>query len=333
MSDEVWRLAAPARPRPVHREMRTGSPHQDSAPSAPSSATLDTSRAVLIIDGGSRADLGLARSLGFAGIPVHLLTSGRDSVTARSRYVTQTHAFPHWTASDDERVARIRAVAKSLRSRPMVLPSGDQALSFLSRRRADFADVIDHDLPDAHVVSNCLDKVRFARIAERLSPAGPARWSPRDPGYKAGPDGEVALVHVYVEPSGRTLGSFTGIAASARPPEAGVGIAITSRRNERLAALAVDIVARLHHSGFAILHFRRDPGSDAFRLIEINCRYGEWTELPSRSGCNFPVAAYATITGQAAPVLAQREGVRCWAFFALDDPAPFIWQLLTRKAR
>ena len=87
--------------------------------------------------------------------------------------------------------------------------------------------------------------------------------------------------------------------------------------------------------------------------------------MPSRCGCNFPVAAYATITGQPAPLLDQREGaswldvsrdfdafklyqktgawtwgqylrslasVRYWAFFAADDPAPFLWQLFRRSA-
>jgi predicted ATP-grasp superfamily ATP-dependent carboligase len=134
-----------------------------------------------------------------------------------------------------------------------------------------------------------------------------------------------------VNRSGRILGSFTGIEPDA-PPDGAAGTAVTSRWDERLAALAADIVGELQYSGFAILRFKRDAHQDAFRLIEINCRYGAWTELPSRCGCNFPVAAYATITGQSAPVLAQREGVRCRALFALDDPAPFFWQLLRRKA-
>jgi D-aspartate ligase len=432
MSDDGWMLAAPARAQPAVREIApsVSRARADVAPPAPSAVPLDTSRPVLIIDGGSRADLGLARSLGFAGIPVHLLTSGRASVTAQSRYVTQTHAFPHSSASDEERVARIRAVAKSLPARPVILPSGDRTLRFLSRCRADFADVADHDLPDERTVSNCLDKARFARIAERLALPVPKSWTPRDAEavrrmapqleypvfvkpmhgeaaaslpaairrkgkgwrvesadglvashdllarhgltqiivqeYIPGPDSELASVHVYVEPSGRVLGSFMGIKARVWPPDAGVGTAVTSRRNERLVALAVDIVGKLQYAGFAILQFKRDSRLDEFRLIEINCRYGTWTELPSRCGCNFPVAAYALITRQPVPALEQREGaswvdfsrdfaalatyrrtgawtwarylrslgsVRCWAFFARDDPAPFFWQLLRGAAK
>jgi len=335
MPDKAWMLSAPAWTQPVARESPGTAPRAqgEAARLAPSASQLDTTRPVLIIDGGSSADLGLVRSLGFAKIPVHLLTSGRASVTTQSRYVTQTHAFPHSGASDEECVARIRAVAKSLRLRPVILASGDWALQLLSRCRADVADVVDHDLHDAQTISNFSDKAQFARIAERLSRLALKGWTPSDREFVAGSDGEVVSVHVYVEPSGRILGSFTASEAKVSPPDAGVGTAVTSRRNEQLAALAVAIVNKLEYSGFAILQFQVDAHTDAFQLIEVNCRYGAWTELPSRCGCNFPVAAYATITEQPAPVLAQREGVRCWAFFALEDPAPFFWQMLQRKPR
>ncbi len=334
MSHKVWMLAAPARPQAVTREVSAASPRARQEPARPSlsESPLDTSRPVLIIDGGSRADLGLVRSLGFAGIPVHLLVSGRASVTTQSRYVKQTHAFPHARASDAECVARVRAVAKSLRARPIVLPSGDCALRFLSRCRADFADVLDHDLPDQRMVENCRDDACFAEITARLSLPVHSGTTPRDQNHIGGSGSEVASVHLYVEPSGRVLGLFTGVEVRASTPNASVGTAVTSLWNEELATLAVDIVRKLQYSGFAILHFRRDRVQDGFQLTEIDCRYGVWTELPSRCGCNFPVAAYASITGQSPRTLAQRDGVRCWAFFAVDDPAPFFWQLLRPNA-
>jgi predicted ATP-grasp superfamily ATP-dependent carboligase len=432
MFGDAWRMAAPAQSLPSAREPLAFVPRTADAGGrpAPLSPALDTSRPVLIFDGGSRADLGLVRSLGFAGIRVHLLTSGPASVTAQSRYVTQTHAFPHSSASDAERVARIRAVAKSLSARPVLLASGDRTVRFLSRCRDQFADVVDHDLPDERTVNNCLDKSRFARVAARLSLPVPQTWIPRNLAamqtlaprleypvfvkpihgdaaaslpheirrtgkgwqvksaaellasyrlfaqhgmtklviqeYVPGPDSELASVHMYVDASGRMVGSFTGMKARAWPPDAGVATAVTSRRNERLVTAAADIMRKMRYSGFAILQFKRDPRHDEYRLIEINCRYGTWTELPSRCGCNFPVAAYAAITKQPIPPIVQREGaswldfsrdfsaltsyrrtgawtwatylrslssVRCWAFFALDDPAPFFWQLLRRQAK
>jgi predicted ATP-grasp superfamily ATP-dependent carboligase len=292
---------------------------------------LDTSRPVLIVDSESRADLGLVRSLGFAGIPVHLLLSGRDSVAARSRYVTQTHAFPRTGASDEECVARIRAVARSLRSRPVVLASGDRTLEFLSARRAELADFVDHDLPDPSLIASCLDRERFAEIAARLSLA-PGKRNSLDGDMAGRSPCEVTSVHVYMEPAGRVLGLFTCVEPGERPWDPSGCSAVSSHWNERLATLAVDVVCKLRYSGFAVLRFAHDARHDCVRLIEINCRYGAWTELPSRAGCNFPVAAYATITRQSVPLLAQREDVRCWAYFATDDPAPFFWQLLRRSA-
>jgi predicted ATP-grasp superfamily ATP-dependent carboligase len=431
MRDDAWMMTAGAKPLPAVRETVPYIPRTSDGAIAPApQAHLDISRPVLVIDGGSRADLGLVRSLGFAGIRVHLLTTGRASVTAQSRYVTQTHAFPHSSAPDAERVARIRAVAKSLSARPVLLASGDRTLRFLSRCRDQIADVVDHDLPDDRTVANCLDKSRFARVAARLALPVPKTWIPRNLAtmqalaprleypvfvkpahgeaaanlppqvrragkgwqvksaaeliasyrlfarhgmteivvqeYIHGPDSELASVHVYVDPRGRVVGSFTGMKARAWPPDAGVGTAVTSRRNEQLISAATQIVGKMRYTGFAILQFKRDARKNEFRLIEINCRYGTWTELPSRCGCNFPVAAYAAITGQRVPVLSQQDGaswldfsrdfaaliayrrtgawtwaryfrslasVRCWAFFAIDDPAPFLWQLFKRQAK
>jgi predicted ATP-grasp superfamily ATP-dependent carboligase len=391
---------------------------------------LDTTRPVIVLDGGSRADLGLVRSLGMARIPVHLLTWQRSSVTGESRYVKQTHAFPQFGADDNERVARMRAIARSLPARPVVLASGDRALRFLSRCRGMFEDVIDHDLAPPRVIDSCLDKARFARLAEPLAFPVPASWSPssmsgalalcdtltyplfvkplrteratatgqgagvpgkgwqvRSPAalmercrlletsgvrrviiqeYVPGPDSGLVSVHVYVEPSGRVAGTFTGKKLRCCPPDAGIGTHVVSERDDALVATSIRILAQLAYTGFAILQYKQDARDGTMKLLEINCRYGTWTELPSRSGCNFPAAAYAAITRQRVPVLDQRDGmawldlardfeafasyrrngswgwrgylrsltgVRCWAFFAPDDPAPFFWQLWRRAAQ
>lgn len=415
------RIADVRRPSPAYQPDRRPLPD----PAAP----LDTSRPALVLDGGSRADLGLVRSLGRAGIPVHLLTWQRTSVTGESRYVRQTHAFLQFDADDEERVARLRAIARSLPARPVVLASGDRALRFLSRHRHAFEDVIDHDLAPMHVIDACLEKARFAKLATQLGLPVPRSWAPASiasaqvladeltyplfvkplreemsasappgpgaPGkgwqvtsatdlkdrcrwlefygvrrvliqeYIPGPDSGLVSVHVYVEPSGRVAGTFSGEKLRVWPPDAGVGTHVVSRRNEALITLATRMLVQLRYTGFAILQFKRDARDGTMKLLEINCRYGTWTELPSQAGCNFPVVAYAAITGQHLPPLAQREdvvwldlardvaafaacrraqagswstylrsltGARCWAFFATDDPMPFVWQLFRRGA-
>src|SRR2546425_10933606 len=67
----------------------------------------------------------------------------------------------------------------------------------------------------------------------------------------------------------------------------------------------------------ANVNLKFDPTRGAYRLFEINCRYSTWTELPTRCGCNFPLVAYAAITGQEPPSLHQREGTE-WLDFERD---------------
>ena len=170
-------------------------------------------------------------------------------------------------------------------------------------------------------------------------------------------------VHAYILPDGTVAGTFTGSKLRIYPPHAGVGAQVLSRRMPEPEALARRVLTALGYTGFAILQFKRDVRSGMYDLLEINCRYSTWTELPSRTGCNFPLAAYATLVGQSLPSLEQREGiswldlerdlrgmrtyratgewtwrayvqslttVRCWAYFAWDDPGPFFRKLLKR---
>src|SRR2546430_16376714 len=102
------------------------------------SPTLDTSRAVILLDGGSRLDLGIVRSLGLAGVPVHLLCADSRSITTTSRYVTAVHHFPPRDAPAEVCLARLRATARALSPRPVILPTGDRALQFLSAVRDGF---------------------------------------------------------------------------------------------------------------------------------------------------------------------------------------------------
>src|SRR5260370_42146478 len=84
--------------------------------------------------------------------------------------------------------------------------------------------------------------------------------------------------------------------------------------------LGLSVLRRLGYRGSAIVQFKRDARTGAMKMLEVNGRYSTWTELPSRSGCNFPVAAYASITGQRLPHLHQQDG-RAWLDFHRDRRA------------
>ena len=393
------------------------------------SPTLDTSRPVILLDGGSRLDLGIVRSLGLAGVPVHLLCADSRSITTTSRYVTAVHHFPPRHASAEERLAQLCTTARGLSPRPVILPTGDWALQFLSTQRDGFEDLADHDLPPAEVVDRCVRKDRFAHWAARAGVPVPPTLVPRDaadvraaaadlafpvfvkpwvhehwdglpPGivghvrgervdsaadlvrlfdrleghgngaqhavvqqFVPGTDREHVDVHAYIDRGGGVLGVFSARKLRIWPPHRGLGVLVLSERLPDAVGVALGTLHRLGVTGMANVNLKFDPTHRAYRVLEINCRYSTWTELPTRCGCNFPLAAYAAITGQAPPSQHQREGIewldfeRDWeamatyrrerewswlsyfgslvnvrhgAFFAWDDPAPFFSSLARR---
>jgi len=386
---------------------------------------LDRSRPAVVIDGGATGDIGVIRSLGLCGVPVVLLTSNLGSLAAASRYVSHCESFPPASAGDARRVSSLRQAVERLGARPVILATGDTALSFISRVRHQISEILDHDLPEEAVLESCMRKDRFALAARRLGlptpptlvptcasavcehagqldfpvfvkPLDRADWDRLPPGivtavkgmrvndaeslvrlfrdleahnahrsviqsYVPGRDRYHPSVHVYINREGRPLGAFSAQRARLWKPYAGMGCFVVSQRMPDLIRIAVESLLALDYTGFAIVQFKWDERRQQHLLLEINCRYSTWTELPSRSGCNFPIAAYATMTGQPPPDLVQKEGrawidlkrdlsslrtylrdgewglgsylwslarVRVCAYFALDDPGPFVEKIL-----
>lgn len=391
---------------------------------------LDISRPAIIIEDRDRCDLGVIRSLGFYGIPVHLLVPHARSIAGSSRYVTATHQIPPNDAPDSKRLRRIVEIADRLPDRPVALATGDRWLEFFSRHREELTQVLDLDLADHDTIQNCVEKDRFSHIAANLGlpipwsfapsrieeiqhcaetfpypvfvkPARHEDWSDLPAGvvkhlkgqridsaaelkslyarlvqhgamrtviqrFVQGADSGHVSVHAYVDPSGRLVGAFSGKKLRVWPPHRGIGSHAVSTRLPEVIQTATDIIAKLDYRGFALLQFKRDSQRDVYELLEINCRHSTWAELPSRCNANFPVVAYAVMTGQEPPEIRQREGiawldferdiaalgeyrrsgdwtwteylrslrsVRCWAFFAWDDPTPFFRMLLHRLMR
>lgn len=390
-----------------------------------SGSAVDDKRPVLIIDGASRGDIGVIRSLGLGGVPVHLLVTDPRSPSAASRYVTQVYPFPGLHTADEGCVAAIRTAAKQIISetghRPIMFATGDRALALMSRQRDALGEYLDHDLAPAALIEACLDKDLFAPLAQRLGlpvpetvvpenvadarmianhldypvfvkPVHRADWDRLPAGavasvkgeridsqaallrlldaietlgpsrfiiqrYVEGGDHEHVSVHAYLLPDGTVTGTFVGSKLRVWPAHSGVGVFVVSRRIPELEVLARQIFAVLGYTGFLDLQFKRDARLGTYHLLEINCRFTVWAELPARAGCNFPLAAYATLVGEPLPRLEQRENIawldmerdllgmamyrasnewgwggwlrslaptRCWAYFAWDDLGPFL---------
>lgn len=122
---------------------------------------------VLVLDDSDRGELGLVRSLGIAGIPVHLLTHRPGGEAASSRYVSRLHAFPppHLI---QERLQTICEVAADLGDRPPIMMAGDGTLDLVSEHRAELAGAVRHDLPELSVVRTCFNKDQFGPRAAEL---------------------------------------------------------------------------------------------------------------------------------------------------------------------
>lgn len=381
-------------------------------------------RPVLIIDGHGRGDIGVIRSLGLAGIPVHLLTSAPGGPAAASRWVRRQSHAPPWSAPA-ALVEHARAYARDLGERPVMMFTGDRCLRLFIENREAFEEVVDHDVAPTQVVETCLDKVRFAHVATELElpvpdtvapaslaelegalpgltfpvfvkPADRASWAglPRGTVYTVkgtqvdtgedllrlyrilvdhdahavvvqslvhGPASNHISVHAYRSADGQVRASFSARKPRVWPAHAGVACIVTSTRIPEVLRLATEALERLEYTGFAIVQFKQ-TGQDQYRLLEINCRFSTWTEMPTRAGVNFPAISYAEITGGATPPVSIEEGlswwdarrdlstfrayrssgeetvwsylrslasVRAFAYFAFDDPKPLFTKLRT----
>lgn len=80
--------------------------------------------------------LGVARSLGRLGVPVHVAQPGRRSPTAASRYVTRTFTLVPRGKDDGALVEQLVDVADAVGGRPVLVPVDDEAALLLD----DFED-------------------------------------------------------------------------------------------------------------------------------------------------------------------------------------------------
>ena len=172
-----------------------------------------------------------------------------------------------------------------------------------------------------------------------------------------GADSEVFSVTAYVNRYGECLGFRTKRKLRQLPLDAGNGCIQEICDEPEVSELGLRLLAVSRHRGTATVEFRRDQRNGRFVLIEINPRTSLAQELITRSGLDIPLLAYADAKAKplppTAPVTAVRwidfvsdfrafrqlrrrgqittwqwlesiAGCRAFAYFALDDPWPFL---------
>ncbi len=110
--------------------------------------------------------------------------------------------------------------------------------------------------------------------------------------YIPGDARDLTSVHVYRSLSGDWMQSFVGQKLRTAPPVHGVGVLVRSREDSEAAELAEGLLVQSDYRGYALLQFKRHPGSGDLQLIEINPRYSTWCELALDAGVNLPGYAY-----------------------------------------
>jgi predicted ATP-grasp superfamily ATP-dependent carboligase len=172
-----------------------------------------------------------------------------------------------------------------------------------------------------------------------------------------GTDGDVHSVTAYIDKTGRPVAWRTKRKIRQFPVDAGDGCAQEITDQPAVAELGLKLLAACDHRGPATVEFRRDARDGRFVLMEINARTILGQEMITRSGLDAALLALHDATGRPFPpptpasrvqwvflgpdFRAFRElrrrgsittlawlksvaGSRSFAYFAWDDPAPFL---------
>lgn len=103
----------------------------------PRSKTLTPGK-VLVLGADSRSGLAAVRSLGRAGINVHVASHHQDPITIRSRYLHTPHTIPAYAEATTEWLSGLRAILERERF-DVVIPTNDMWVTALQRHRTELA--------------------------------------------------------------------------------------------------------------------------------------------------------------------------------------------------
>jgi D-aspartate ligase len=175
-----------------------------------------------------------------------------------------------------------------------------------------------------------------------------------------GNDGDVHSVSTYIDSGGKPVAWRTKRKLRQFPVDAGDGSAQEITDVRAVADSGLRLLAHCGHRGPATVEFRRDARDGRFVLMEINARTILGQEMITRSGLDAPLLAWHDATNRPLPAVGparrvrwvflgpdyrsfrelRRRGVlsffgwlqsvarcRSFAYFAWDDPAPFLARL------
>lgn len=125
--------------------------------------------------------LGAVRSLGRAGVEVHVVAESAGSPVARSRYVRRMHPPPLPGASADEILAVLRRVAGHVASPAVLVPMDDASAIAVARMRADLAPSYLLPAMPEELAARVADKAELAAVCASADVPHPVTLIPDSP--------------------------------------------------------------------------------------------------------------------------------------------------------
>lgn len=327
---------------------------------------------VLVPQAGSLGAVGVIRSLGHAGYPVHACAESADALGLHSGWVRSARVQPAPVSEEfipwvreTVRALGIRAIVPSesflLGLRPALsefqdlLPFFDPSLFELAFSKADLVSALGGDphLPPSIVVEGEVPSL------ERLAALGRPLWLKSDAVHGRG--GAPSRVLRVDDPASaraelaRWLGHYRRVLVQGHVPGAGVGIFILmvnghprarfahrrlhevphtggvssfreSVKYPEVEAHALSVLRRIAWNGVAMLEYRRDPSTGAFRLLELNARFWGSLHLAIAAGVDFPRLLLDAWLGGREPEPSWSPGVRCRQ--TIPGEVRHVWSVL-----
>jgi predicted ATP-grasp superfamily ATP-dependent carboligase len=177
-----------------------------------------------------------------------------------------------------------------------------------------------------------------------------------------GEDSEIYGLSTYIDRNGIPVGWRVKRKLRQYPVGVGDGSLQEISDEPEVVRLALRLLSITGHRGAATVEFRRDPRDGRLVLMEINVRTVSGQELITRSGLDVPLIAYCDAMRKQLPSLGPARKVRwlrlgldmrafrvlhssgaitvwqwirsllpcrCFAYFAWDDPVPFLVRFVT----
>ncbi len=142
-----------------------GSCSQGESPTWFDRSCVRLGRNVLVLGNGNRASLAVVRSLGHAGLCVHLGTSDKHSICRYSKYVKKTYLLPS-SLDDNQRFAH--ALSAILRANPysLVIPVSDPYMAPVMKYYELLKDLGAFAVPSRDNFHASYDKRKTMRVAD-----------------------------------------------------------------------------------------------------------------------------------------------------------------------